>query len=67
MNIYKQHARTISQSLWSRSEIGYELMMMMMNEFTLTWRKSMTAMNVLSPADCSRQMQQPPGRLGRRW
>ena len=26
---------------------------------------AMTAMNVLSPADCSRQMQQPPGRLGR--
>jgi len=28
---------------------------------------AMTAMIALSPADCSRQMQQPPGRLGRRW
>jgi len=26
-----------------------------------------TAMNVLSPANCAKQMQQPPGRLGRRW
>ena len=26
-----------------------------------------TAMHVLSPANCSKQMQQPPGRLGRRW
>jgi len=24
-----------------------------------------TAMHVMSPANCSRQMQQPPGRLGR--
>jgi len=28
---------------------------------------AMTALNVLSPADCSRQMQQPPGRLGCSW
>jgi len=28
---------------------------------------AMTAMIVLSPADCSIQIQQPPGRLSRRW
>jgi len=27
----------------------------------------MTAMHVLSQANYSKQMQQPPGRLGRRW
>ena len=24
-------------------------------------------MRVLTPADCSKQMQQPPGRFGRQW